>query len=344
VRVLVIGGSGLLGHQLVPALVSAGHCVTVLTRGQAPLPTREVTHIVGDRRDRGSLIRLTGDFDAVVDNVAYTPDDAESLLTALAGRIGHYCVTSTAFVYAGINDAITRPARPFREDDPVGDPHVERARDAHDRYVRDKRRLEARVREMAAAQGLPVTIMRPLLQIVGPHTTDGRFAWFWLRVRDGGPVWLPDDARWKAGPCQLAYSGDVAQAMVAALARPPRGVAVYNLGQPELWTYEEYLREMARVAGRDPRDLDIRYAPRPVLDRAPFAAAGQYRIPLPYPVAFDVHRSLSDLGVTPTPMPRWMEATAAWMDAHYGTAPTPPWYAARAAEWTARLGPDGSWR
>lgn len=326
-RVLVIGGSGLIGHYLLPRLVQAKHRVTVISRGNRALSETRVRHIQADRAEVFKNTSRLGDYDAVIDNIAYRPEHAEEVLEAFKGRLPHYLVISTAFIYPGITEAYHIPTGPFREQDvstEVPMPPAE-ARDGHGWYVYHKQCLEWWLSSQGKAQGTSITVIRPLLQMVGPNTEDGRFAWFWLRVRDGGPVWLPNDARTKAGPCQLAFSGDVAQLIVKALEHPPDTYRAYNAGQPELWTYEEYIRMMADVLGTR---ADIRYASRESLDAF---AGGVYCIPLPYPVAFDVSRAACALGVEATPMRQWIEETGSWMSNFYHER-TPQWFLGRHAE------------
>ncbi|NMP24234.1 hypothetical protein [Sulfobacillus harzensis] len=323
-RVLVVGGSHLIGYYLLPLLVQAGHEVTVVTRGNRPLPSGQVRHLVGDRRQ----VSIPGDIDAVIDTVAYDVDDARLLLDSLQRRIGRYLVISTAFVYVGLESCWKGPATPLSEDWAAWDDDSWRwaKPGSHLAYVRGKQRLEAFLNQEALGYGMPITVLRPLLQIVGPNTDDGRFAWFWRRVRDGGPIWLPDDAREKAGPCQLAFSKDLARALCALLESPQNEpYASFNAGQPELWTYEEYLRMMAAV---QKKTISIRYAPRATLDRW---AGGVYRIPLPYPVPFDVHRLFRRSHIAPTPMADWVQETGAWFDVHDHSEPV--WYEHRRAEW-----------
>lgn len=112
---------------------------------------------------------------------------------------------------------------------------------------------------------------------------------------------------------------------MAALTQPPNHLAVFNAGQPELWTYEEYFTLMAGAAGRP---LDIRYASRALLNQW---TNGTYRIPLPYPVAYDVSAARQILGVAHTPMRDWIAETGRWMTAHYAGI-TPDWYHTRAEE------------
>lgn len=128
----------------------------------------------------------------------------------------------------------------------MGPPPCATPATSHDRYLYGKLRLAYWLFHEGGAYGIPITVIRPLLQVVGPNSEDGRFVWFWLRVAGGGTIWLPEDAHHQAGPCQLAFSGDVAQAIAAAVHHPPASYAVYNVGQPELWTYEEYLASWLR--------------------------------------------------------------------------------------------------
>ena len=326
-KVLLVGGSGLIGHYLLPLLVRDGHNVTVISRGNRPLNETSITHIRGDRKEIFSSKDVSGDYDVVIDNVAYTPDDCKNLLGLLRGRVNHYIVTSTVFVYPNIETALREPSRPIRETDALFDdalPDFQPTND-HDQYVWDKQRMEYWLRHNSQYYDFKTTVIRPFFQIVGPNTDDGRFAWFWLRVKDGGQIWLPDEAKHKAGPCQLAFSGDVAKVILAALNRPPKQYAVYNAGQPELWTYEEYIRLMATVAGTT---CEIHYAPREVLNEW---AGGTYRIPLPYSAPFDVSKAELELGVSFTPMETWIRETGDWMTEVYRDS-TPSWYELRKQE------------
>jgi len=75
VHVLVTGGLGFLGHALTLNLLSAGHRVTVMSRGRAdakPVPGADL--VIGDVRDRsrlGEVVR-TGEFEGVCHLAAVT--------------------------------------------------------------------------------------------------------------------------------------------------------------------------------------------------------------------------------------------------------------------------------
>ncbi|AJT70144.1 hypothetical protein T261_8552 [Streptomyces lydicus] len=99
-RICVIGGSRYFGKLLVERLQAVGHQVTVLNRGSARPPTG-VEHLVVDRNDEAALVAALGSrtFDAVVDQVCYTPVQAAIAARGFAGRTRRYVMTSTIEVY-----------------------------------------------------------------------------------------------------------------------------------------------------------------------------------------------------------------------------------------------------
>ncbi len=321
----------MIGHYLIPKLLAQGDEVTVLSRGNRPLPDPRARHVSADRQDPAQLAAaLRGQaFDAVIDNVAHVPAHAESLLSALEGRFGHYVLTSTAFVYPQL-DATSTALHPINED--AWDftlPPLPPSPSEHLQYVDGKRRLEAFLAAAGPPLGLQVTIVRPHLQLAGAGTEDGRFAWFWLRVRDGGPIWLPEEAQAPAGLCQMAYAGDVASVLAAAAHRPAGELRVYHAAAVDAFNYKDYIAAMADAAGTYP---ELRFAPRERLNASAFATGGVYRIPLPYVARFDVTRAQKELGVRFTPLREWLPSVGSWMDDFYRTAQVPPWLAMRAIE------------
>jgi nucleoside-diphosphate-sugar epimerase len=93
-RVLFIGGSGIISSASTALAVERGIDLTVLNRGATttrPVPDG-VRQVQGDVRDARSVRDALGDaeFDAVVDWVAYTPDQVRGDLELFGGRTGQY--------------------------------------------------------------------------------------------------------------------------------------------------------------------------------------------------------------------------------------------------------------
>ncbi|MCP2322850.1 nucleoside-diphosphate-sugar epimerase [Hamadaea flava] len=87
--VLVIGGSRYFGKHVIEQLLAAGVRVTVVNRGSAAAPAG-TTHLVADRDDEAALRAALGSrtFDAVLDQVCYTPRQADIAARVFDGRTG----------------------------------------------------------------------------------------------------------------------------------------------------------------------------------------------------------------------------------------------------------------
>ncbi|MGN9844211.1 reductase [Nonomuraea sp. H19] len=112
-NVCVIGGSRYFGLRLIELLRDSGSRVTVINRGSAP-PSPGVTHLVADRDDEARLGAVLADreFDAVIDQVCYTPHQAAIARRIFGGRTPRYVMTSTMEVYDPATSALISPAAP----------------------------------------------------------------------------------------------------------------------------------------------------------------------------------------------------------------------------------------
>ncbi|WP_406413894.1 NAD-dependent epimerase/dehydratase family protein [Streptomyces sp. NBC_01614] len=190
-EVLVIGGNRYFGKRLIARLLAAGDRVTVLNRGSSAPPPGAV-HLVADRNDEKSLTAALGSrtFDAVVDQVCYTPRQAEIARRVLTGRTRRYILTSTVEVYE-YEDSIA----PVREPDvdalsvavdlelPWDDPEF---LDTH--YGEGKRQAEA---VFAADPAFPYAAVRVAHVLGGDDDFTGRMAHYASRIRSGTPIAVP---------------------------------------------------------------------------------------------------------------------------------------------------------
>jgi nucleoside-diphosphate-sugar epimerase len=85
-RVLIIGGTGLISVGIARALLARGAQVSVFNRGQRPsvLPP-EVEALRGDRADSEAFSALGArGFDAVIDMICFSPAQAEQTVRAFS--------------------------------------------------------------------------------------------------------------------------------------------------------------------------------------------------------------------------------------------------------------------
>jgi nucleoside-diphosphate-sugar epimerase len=258
-RVLMLGGTGLLSGAAREAFLATGHDVTVVVRGTHPLPPHDRLLVRrADRRDAASLgAALRGErYDFTVDFLGFDGDDVGRLFAAPGFGPGRLVLISTGQVYL-----VTRePRPPFREADadaPTIPEPVAGTRAWHNWvYGMGKRAAEAALARIGQERGVPVLALRlPVVQGEADGSASQRL-WAWLeRMRDGGPVLLPEDG---VQPVRFVYSGDAAAALLrlAEHAAWPIEPAL-NLAQPSEEPLRVFLERVAACAGLTPRFVPV---------------------------------------------------------------------------------------
>lgn len=98
-RLLILGGTAWLGHEIADQAVARGHDVTALARGSSGTVPSGVRLVVADRDDPTVYAAVPGDWDAVVDLTRH-PGHSRGAVAALAGRAAYLAFVSTISVYA----------------------------------------------------------------------------------------------------------------------------------------------------------------------------------------------------------------------------------------------------
>ena len=297
-RSLIIGGTRNLGPAVVQALLREGHEITVFNRGQTPddLPL-EVERLHGDRGNPQQMqAALRGrDFDVVIDTTLYTGVEAKMAVELFQGRVGRYIFISTGQVYLvrlGVR-------RPFKEADYAGSVMPEPAKadeSEHSNWLYgfDKRQAEDVFANAWNKHKFPFTSLRlPMVNSERDHYD--RLYGYFLRLKDGGPVLVPDDG---GTPVRHVFGDDVVQAIVRLIKSNLGKGEAYNIGQDESVSLDEFLQMMA---GLMQVPLQLRQAPRVELmqagllpDCSPFSGS--------WMSALDNARSKTELGMQYTPL------------------------------------------
>src|SRR5579859_1152501 len=296
-RCLVIGGTRNLGPSIVRELLERGDQVAVFNRGQTPddLPA-EVERLRGDRCDPRQLKQILGsrNFDLVVDTTLYTAPEAEAVVEVLADRIERYIFLSTGQVYL-VRMGLERP---YKEDDYPGPvmsaPPSDDAQYESWLYGVDKRAAEDVFLRAWQESKFPFTSLRlPMVNSERDHYD--RIYGYFLRLKDGGPVLVPDE---EGLPLRHVYGDDVAGA-IAQLSDGDRGKGrAYNLSQDETLSLQEFLQMLAGIMNAPLRIVRV---PREMLEQqgllpdcSPFS--GRWMSSL------DNRRSKAELGIEYTPL------------------------------------------
>jgi len=244
-KVLFIGGTGIISSACSRLAVERGIDLYLLTRGETHLrPAPPSAHLlIGDIRNPDAARKaIKGlDFDAVVDWVAYTPDHIEADLTLFRKRTGQYIFISSASAYQ------TPPAHvPVTESTVLHNPYWQ--------YSRDKAACEERLLRAYREQDFPVTIVRP------SHTYDATMLPFdsgWTvvaRMRAGKPVIVTGDG---TSLWTLTHNTDFARGFVPLLAHPGAIGEVFHITSEEWLTWNQIHEMVAHAAGVQPKLVHV---------------------------------------------------------------------------------------
>lgn len=231
-KVLVIGGSGFVGHAIVRAFQQDNCSVTVLNRGNKAVPGAE--QLVTDRNDAAAVkSALRGrTFDAVIDTNCYTPLQASILVDSCAGTAGKVAFISSAAVYS---DASVKEGDRAEGASIWGSYGVDKA-------------LAEQVYLTSAGGFDSVLLFRPPY-IFGPNNNLDRETWFWARLVHGAAIVLPSDGETRV---QFVHEDDVANAIVVAL-KNASGANIYNVADTAILTFKQLVTLLADVASVRPQ-------------------------------------------------------------------------------------------
>lgn len=235
-RVLIIGGTGLISTAITNRLLSERADVVHLNRGKTPPRytggTVQENHI--DRHDPSfpDALKANGPYDVVIDMCAYHPDDLRPALHSLPGVTKQYIFCSTVDVYG-------KPAKtlPITEEEPLT---------GHTEYARNKIACEEL---LMAADGFEKTVVRPSCTYgeggMVIHTF-GWGSWFLSRLEKGLPVVVFGDG---TGIWTWCHVDDMAVAFTGACLNPAAYGQRFHAASDELLTWNASVATIAEALG-----------------------------------------------------------------------------------------------
>jgi len=250
-KVLFIGGTGIISSACSQLAVERGIELYLLNRGLTKRPVPEGAQILtGDTRDRNSVKSALGslNFDVVVDWVAFVPEQIENDLELFRGRTQQYFFISSASAYQ------TPPAKlPVTEATPLSNPYWE--------YSRNKIACEERLMRAYREGVFPITIVRPShtydrtsLPMHGGYTIVDR-------MRKGQKVIIHGDG---SSLWVLTHHCDFAKGFVGLLGNRRAIGEAFQITSDELLTWNQIFEIVAEAAGTR---ADIVHIPSEIITR-----------------------------------------------------------------------------
>lgn len=239
----MIGGTGIISSACSDLILQRGMDLTILNRSVSTkfsVPAG-AHHLVGDiHADDARLAELLRGqhFDAVVDWVAFTPEDIEHSIRLFSGLTDQFIFISSASAYQ-------KPPAHYiiTEETPLENPFWQ--------YSRDKIAIEQRLMREYRERGFPVTIIRPSLTyglsqipLVGaswqhPYTVIDR-------IRKGKKIIIPGDG---TSLWTVTWNGDFAKGLVGLLGQKAAIGEAFNMTSDEVLSWNQIFREVGKALG-----------------------------------------------------------------------------------------------
>lgn len=271
-RILIIGGSGFLSGTLARLAVSQGHDVTVITRGQKPVPDG-VKALQVDRKDAAAFAdaihAMQTTWDLVVDAIAFAPEDAQQDVEVFTGLAKRLVLVSTDFVYDPENRIVPQPEQSSSY--------------ATEGYGGKKRQAEL-ILDKTDPATLPWTVLRPS-HIFGPGSLPGciplhgRDPQLIEHIRQRRPLRLVDAGRLYQHP---VFAPDLALTILSAATDTLSIGRILNVAGPDIFPSHDYYHTLGKLLDREVTIEDVPVAAflaeHP--DKAPFCCERVYDLTL----------------------------------------------------------------
>ncbi|MBI4801703.1 MAG: NAD-dependent epimerase/dehydratase family protein [Elusimicrobia bacterium] len=320
-KILVLGGTSFFGIETANLLARGANAVEVFSR-RCPADglALDIRQHRGDRTVEMDLVRMsTRTWDVILDNLCFNAEDARKAVKVFSGRTGLYIFTSSASVYSVLEGS----SSPFRENQTeILKPKEGLKNTPYYAYAGGKYQAERVFLEAFAATSFPAVIIRPPV-VIGPGDPSLRAYSYWLRLADGGPLFLPNST-----VCaRYAFSKDLARAFASLVyAEDVRGQA-FNFGDSDVISLDDFVKLSARIMHKEPETI---YPERAWLkenefnfEASPFSFASDF--------ITDISKAEKAFDWRSTPLHLWLEETINWFFFKY-TGPMPKNYARRKSE------------
>ncbi len=237
-KILFLGGTGIISTACTQLALARGHEVTLLNRSnRSAIPGAR--QLVSDINDPALADKLARDhFDAIVDFIAFDPAAIEQRLALFRGRTAQYVFISSASAYQ-------KPLTHYlvTESTPLANPLWD--------YSRDKIACEDRLLRAYRDDAFPITIVRPSLtygDLVIPLAVNSWQQSFTAiaRLRAGKPLIVPGDGLtlWT-----ITHNTDFAKGLVGLLGHSGAIGHAFHITSDEALTWNQIYQQTAEAAG-----------------------------------------------------------------------------------------------
>jgi len=256
-KVLVLGGTGVISRGIVDKLLENNHDVTIYNRGSKSLPFhKEINQLTGDRQNREQFENQMRALkcDVVIDMICFDAEDAKSTVRAFKGNVEQMIVCSSIAAYK----------RPYNSL-PISEDREQLTDDPTFGYAYKKAEMERYFHNLIETEKLPATLFRPSLTY-GPGAANiGVLRQNYNiidRIRKGKPLVMFGDG---TTPWSFTFVPDLAKGVAGLVGNKLAYGQAYHITSEEITRWEDLYLEFGHLIGKQP---EIRHIPSELLHKA----------------------------------------------------------------------------
>jgi len=248
-RILILGGTGVISRCIVHELLLKNHEIFIFHRGNTKLNFQgEVREIVGDRKDSIKFKDMMKNFkfDVVIDMICFTKEDAQLTIDTFKDQVEQIIITSSVAAYK-------RPLRTV--------PAVEEQEELTDSplfgYGFLKAEIERYLNDLVENRRIPITIIRPSLTFgIGAINLGVLRQNHGIvdRIRKGKPLVMFGDG---TTPFTFTFAADLAKAYAGAVGNKRTYAKSYHVANEERHIWDDLYLEFGKILGIEPKIIHI---------------------------------------------------------------------------------------
>ncbi len=248
-KVLIVGGTGILSKDVAQEAIKQGNEVYCINRGNHKELENKDTHIIyADIRCKEEIIRKTQDmyFDVIIDFLSFTPKQLESTLDIFQNKYEQYIFISSATAYKKENEDEV-----ITENTPLGNTRW--------KYAADKVKCEEYLESYANKNKINYTVIRPYVTYGNtriPYAIiPNHVPYSWLnRIYTGKPIVLWDSGKAK---CTLTNTKDFAVGVVGLFKNKKAYSEAFHITTDEPMTWKEATNKIMKAVNHKYEIIDM---------------------------------------------------------------------------------------
>ena len=248
-KILFIGGTGTISAAISKLLISQGHDLYLLNRGQRNDTLPKGAHcLIADVNDEEKVAGLIKDldFDCVVDFIAFVPEHLQRDYRLFKDK-------TKQFIFISSTSAYQKPLSDYRitESTPLANPYWQ--------YSRNKIACEDYLMKLYREEGFPVTIVRPSHTYderkvpLGVHGNIGSWA-IVKRIIEGKQVIIHGDG---TSLWTMTHAADFAKGFIGLIGNIHAQGEAVHITSDETLTWNQIYRCIADAVGKPLKAIHV---------------------------------------------------------------------------------------